>query len=709
MRLFFALIFILSFNTIDAQNGLKFISNNKPKEERSQLIFDNKFTANDSLVINFQFSIYNKLFIGDLLNIRNNRDNSTISLSYNFTYSGENKPYLNLNVKGIKNLLSIPIPENFVQYQTWMNLNLKIDYNLNNAELTFLNETFTVENLFENSSSLNDILFGKNEFNEDIPAFALKKLKITSDDNFVYFPLDEKQGTAIYSARNNYKGKVINPLWLIEDYKNWHLIQQFELNSNHQIVYDSNKTQFLIIGKNDSYNLDVVSGRKEKNKQSIPSNFHSYTSGKTFLNKKDNRVLMFQTGSPNISENKFLNKKLGIESIKKDTKSNFNSSYSIASLDTISKDWKRLYINNIFENPLFHFNANYDNVSENILIFGGYSDFQYKNDFYLFDISSSVFNKLLLRGDKISPRFRSGIGRLDDGTLLVYGGEGNLSGDQSIGKIPFNDLYNIDLNNNSINLVWEKEYDYARNSSSKNLILNDSQEFFYCLVDSGVKGSIALSKVSLKDGNRISLGKSISFDSSIIANEFDLFYEEKNNRLYAYTKEFFDNRLDKNIVSFYSIEMEPTLNELYEGTIESNESFFDYKWVLIGFIIIILLTIFIIFRKKPIISLKSEVKKDYIFVRSDRSDVKLFFDNVIALEAMKDYTKIIVKENSYMVHGNISNFIKKFPKNKFIRIHRSTVINVDFITSFEGSTVNLGRNHYTIGGKYISDIKKYLN
>ena len=162
MRLFFVLIFILSFNTIDAQNGLKFISNNKPKEERSQLIFDNKFTANDSLVINFQFSIYNKLFIGDLLNIRNNRDSSTISLSYNFTYSGENKPYLNLNVKGIKNLLSIPIPENFVQYQTWMNLNLKIDYNLNNAELTFLNETFTVENLFENSSSLNDILFGKN-------------------------------------------------------------------------------------------------------------------------------------------------------------------------------------------------------------------------------------------------------------------------------------------------------------------------------------------------------------------------------------------------------------------------------------------------------------------------------------------------------------------------------------------------------------------
>ena len=50
-----------------------------------------------------------------------------------------------------------------------------------------------------------------------------------------------------------------------------------------------------------------------------------------------------------------------------------------------------------------------------------------------------------MEGDNISPRFKSGIGSLNDSTLFLYGGEGNLSGDQSIGKIPFNDLYKICL------------------------------------------------------------------------------------------------------------------------------------------------------------------------------------------------------------------------------------------------------------------------
>ena len=712
MRFFFTLIFIFSFTLVNAQDGLKFISNNQPKENRSQLIFEDKFNAKDSLVINFKFSIYNKLFIGDLLNIRNIKNNSTISLSYNFTYSEDNKPFINLNIKGIKNLVKIQIPENFIQYQKWIDVKLKIDYNLNQAELKFLNNTYSISSLFEKNSSLEEIeiLFGKNEFNEDIPAFNLKNLELKIDSSIVYFPFDEKQGTRVISSNGNFKGKIINPSWLIDDFNNWKLIKQVEFESNHTIAYDTENMQFILLGKDKRYNFDIVSRLLDKITLKKPSEFHSYTSGKAFIEPKTKNILVLQTGEPNPSQNKFLNKKLGIESINNTKQSNNKNTYSIASFSSSTSNWQGLFYKDILKNPLFHFNAYYENSSQNILIFGGYSDFKYLNRFLKYDSYSNSINEILMEGDNISPRFKSGMGSLDDNTLFLYGGEGNLSGDQSIGKIPFNDLYKIDLKNNSINLVWEKEYDSAHNSISKNLIFDETQEFFYCLADSEEKGTISLKKVSVNDGNRVSLGRSINFDSSIIANEFNLFYEKKNNKLYAYTVEFTDNKLEKNIISFYSIEMEPfSANSTMNEKVELSQSFMNSKWIIVGLIIILFIILIVIFNRKPIISLKSESKKDYIFVRSDRSDVKLFFDKVIALEAMKDYTKIVVKENSYMVHGNISSFIKKFPKDKFVRIHRSTVINVDFITSFEGSTVNLERNHYTIGGKYISDIKKYLN
>ena len=712
MRFFFTLIFIFSFTLVNAQDGLKFISNNQPKENRSQLIFEDKFNAKDSLVINFKFSIYNKLFIGDLLNIRNIKNNSTISLSYNFTYSEDNKPFINLNIKGIKNLVKIQIPENFIQYQKWIDVKLKIDYKLNQAELKFLNNTYSISSLFEKNSSLEEIeiLFGKNEFNEDIPAFNLKNLELKIDSSIVYFPLDEKQGTRVISSNGNFKGKIINPSWLIDDFNNWKLIKQVEFESNHTIAYDTENMQFILLGKDKRYNFDIVSRLLDKITLKKPSEFHSYTSGKAFIEPKTKNILVLQTGEPNPSQNKFLNKKLGIESINNTKQSNNKNTYSIASFSSSTSNWQGLFYKDILKNPLFHFNAYYENSSQNILIFGGYSDFKYLNRFLKYDSYSNSINEILIEGDNISPRFKSGIGSLNDSILFLYGGEGNLSGDQSIGKIPFNDLYKIDLKNNSINLVWEKEYDSAHNSISKNLIFDETQEFFYCLADSEEKGTISLKKVSVNDGNRVSLGRSINFDSSIIANEFNLFYEKKNNKLYAYTVEFTDNKLEKNIISFYSIEMEPfSANSTMNEKVELSQSFMNSKWIIVGLIIILFIILIVIFNRKPIISLKSESKKDYIFVRSDRSDVKLFFDKVIALEAMKDYTKIVVKENSYMVHGNISSFIKKFPKDKFVRIHRSTVINVDFITSFEGSAVNLERNHYIIGGKYMSDVKKYLN
>ena len=712
MRLFFTLIFIFSYTLVNAQDGLKFISNNQPKENRSQLIFEDKFNAKDSLVINFKFSIYNRLFIGDLLNIRNSKNNSTISLSYNFTYSEDNKPFINLNIKGIKNLVKIQIPENFIQYQKWIDVKLKIDYKLNEAELNFFNNTYSISNLFEKNSSLEEIeiLFGKNEFNEDIPAFNLKNLELKIDSSIVYFPLDEKQGTRVISSNGNFKGKIINPSWLIDDFNNWKLIKQVEFESNHTIAYDTENMQFILLGKDKRYNFDIVSRLLDKITLKKPSEFHSYTSGKAFIDPKTKNILVLQTGEPNPSQNKFLNKKLGIESINNTKQSNNKNTYSIASFSSSTSNWQGLFYKDILKNPLFHFNAYYENSSQNILIFGGYSDFKYLNRFLKYDSYSNSINEILMEGDNISPRFKSGMGSLNDTTLFLYGGEGNLSGDQSIGKIPFNDLYKIDLKNNSINLVWEKEYDSAHNSISKNLIFDETQKFFYCLTDNEEKGDISLKKVSVNDGNRVSLGKSINFDSSIIANEFNLFYEKKNNKLYAYTVEFTDNKLEKNIISFYSIEMEPiSANSPMNEKVELSQSFMNSKWIIVGLIIILFIILIVIFNRKPIISLKSESKKDYIFVRSDRSDVKLFFDKVIALEAMKDYTKIVIKENSYMVHGNISSFIKKFPKDKFVRIHRSTVINVDFITSFEGSTVNLERNHYTIGGKYMSDIKKYLN
>ena len=74
-----------------------------------------------------------------------------------------------------------------------MNVKLKINYSLNQLELTFLNQTSVIENLFKEKNSLVNIVFGQNEFNDNVPAFNLKDLRILTENKNVYFPFSEKK------------------------------------------------------------------------------------------------------------------------------------------------------------------------------------------------------------------------------------------------------------------------------------------------------------------------------------------------------------------------------------------------------------------------------------------------------------------------------------------------------------------------------------
>ena len=194
MRYFFTLFFLLTFFVTYSQNGLQFISNSQPKENRTQLVFlENSIKSKDILFLNFKFSIYNKLYIGDILNIKNNNEKSSISLAYKLTYNTDNKPILSLNIKGIKNLIEIEIPDDYIKFQKWMEIKIKIDYNFSQLDLTIFNQTTIIENLFEKNNSLVDITFGQNEFSENVPAFNLKDLNIVTENSIDFFPFNEKK------------------------------------------------------------------------------------------------------------------------------------------------------------------------------------------------------------------------------------------------------------------------------------------------------------------------------------------------------------------------------------------------------------------------------------------------------------------------------------------------------------------------------------
>lgn len=82
---------------------------------------------------------------------------------------------------------------------------------------------------------------------------------------------------------------------------------------------------------------------------------------------------------------------------------------------------------------------------------------------------------------------------------------------------------------------------------------------------------------------------------------------------------------------------------------------------------------------------------DFFFVKADGGLVKIFLDQVLFIEALKEYVKIVTKEKTVITYHTITGLEEKLPKGKFYRIHRSYIVNIREITSIDGFILKIGK------------------
>lgn len=87
---------------------------------------------------------------------------------------------------------------------------------------------------------------------------------------------------------------------------------------------------------------------------------------------------------------------------------------------------------------------------------------------------------------------------------------------------------------------------------------------------------------------------------------------------------------------------------------------------------------------------------DFFFVKADGGLVKIFFEEILFIEALKEYVKIVTKDKSTITYHTISGLEEKLPAEKFYRIHRSYIVNIKAITSIEGFTVKINKHELPI-------------
>lgn len=87
---------------------------------------------------------------------------------------------------------------------------------------------------------------------------------------------------------------------------------------------------------------------------------------------------------------------------------------------------------------------------------------------------------------------------------------------------------------------------------------------------------------------------------------------------------------------------------------------------------------------------------DHFFIKADNKLVKIFFDNIIFIEALQNYVVIHTREKKYMTYLTFKSVEDYLPADQFFKTHKSYIVSAGKINGIGGNEILLGEHRIPI-------------
>ncbi|SRR5258706_5102965 len=98
----------------------------------------------------------------------------------------------------------------------------------------------------------------------------------------------------------------------------------------------------------------------------------------------------------------------------------------------------------------------------------------------------------------------------------------------------------------------------------------------------------------------------------------------------------------------------------------------------------------------------------YVYFRSDRKMIKIALSDILFIESIKDYIKVVTSSGTIITKQSISSVEETLSKEMFIRIHRSYIVALNKIESYSHELVWIAKTELPISRMYRHEVDKVL-
>lgn len=96
-----------------------------------------------------------------------------------------------------------------------------------------------------------------------------------------------------------------------------------------------------------------------------------------------------------------------------------------------------------------------------------------------------------------------------------------------------------------------------------------------------------------------------------------------------------------------------------------------------------------------------------VFIRKDRKQVRVVLDDILYVESVKDYIKIVTERESHLIKQTLKSFEENLD-DRFIKTHRSYIANLEKITAYTRQDIEIGRVEIPISDSYRNGVQEIL-
>lgn len=106
-----------------------------------------------------------------------------------------------------------------------------------------------------------------------------------------------------------------------------------------------------------------------------------------------------------------------------------------------------------------------------------------------------------------------------------------------------------------------------------------------------------------------------------------------------------------------------------------------------------------------------EPKDEYLFLKVEYQLVRIAYDDILYTEGLKDYVKVHLKSDPKPILSltSLKALEEKLPASKFMRVHRSFIVNLDKISAVTRNTIQIGSITIPVSDQYKESFNQFLS